>query len=761
MPLDTSKFVYIGEEEEEGGAAIRTEELASVHEKVEGNLESLGEPKDTLTDSREVPTLESLGERAGAFSGSSEEPNSNVPCKNNVDKYMESPGESEVDSTSNDSYKSAFRGKKFNGLWYLIYQHMVSDLDENGGMESTVERDNKEERKINAKLSPEFDHNPRVEKVEEEAPQLEGLRQSDAIKLLQEAITKILEKSQDQLLIRKSASNYAIFVKKEVDDLSTDWERREDAELKEKMVEAHLVPKAEDQRGVNAECRPNHLASQRWSNLKKYILMRRFIKAMEKTKNLGRRIHGYPSSEVSPEHEKVNLRQQLVGERSAEEWMLDYALQKAVSTLDPAQKRRVALLVEAFERVNPNPAGKTLNNMNASSPSTVGPLASRKTSLVETEERTAIESVSYHELNIEEMPSPSNKCTKAREKLEPSKECDGSLKEIDKFVAGNASDGAVWSSAAVEVMGTVEEVGEAVAKKEENLHSPLPEKGRPISVTDVGEELQLEKKKYTGLWFLIYKQMASGLAAEQGNESTDSFVSGSRKEEEEEAENEKKSIENDNDSLDALESEQSMLTSQREDTEEMNLGKIEAVKLVQKAIDNILGECEDSSPNNLCSTGNEVPEQESKEENCTSCVETSLPPSTDSTKDPYIHKEHKLQSDPERHWPDGAAQQEERKALQDANKSKLRPMRNWNNLRMVILLRRFVKALETKVSNFNPRGGRHLPPDHDAEPEKVNLKHQDMDERKSAEEYLLDYALSRFQAHPCKEKEGPLTRGGF
>ncbi|KAK4766450.1 hypothetical protein SAY87_008092 [Trapa incisa] len=765
VPLDSSKFVDIGKDEPV--KAIRTEELASMYEMAEQNLESLGEPKDTPTDSREEPILvsekingsqESVEETAVALSGS----------------------------------------QKFNGLWYLIYQHMVSDLHENGGMESTVERDNKEEQEMNDKLSTDFDQDPKVEAVDDEASQQEGLQQSDAVKLLQEAITKILEQSQDQLSIRKPASNHVIFNKKErVEDLSTDCERKKDLELKEKMVEAHLVPKAEEQSGVNAEGRPNRLASQRWSNLKKYLLMRRFIKAMEKTTKLGHRIHQYPSSEVSPEHEKVNLRRQPVGERrSAEEWMLDHALQKAVSNLDPAQKRRVSLLVEAFERVNPILVGKTLDSMDASSPSTVNPLASRKTSLFQTEDRAEKEKVSYHKLHIEKMQSPSNKCArnmgqaevpgegKAPEvqgeesnssNLQPQRNNGGRSTKIlvdtnitrmqvledrvestevefltttsqvydeleDPAAAGNAFEGVVRSTTVVKVMGAVKEVGEALAQKEKNLQDLLAEEHRPISVTDAREELQLEKKKYTGLWFLIYKQMASGLAEEQGDELTDSFVDGSGKEDEEAAENEedkKKSIAND-DSPDALDSMQNMLTSQREDTEEMKLRKIEAVKLVQQAIDSILRECEDSSPHNRLSTGNEVPEQESKEGSCTSCVETSLPSSTDSTK------EHKLQLDSEMQIRShDAAQQEERKALQNANKSKLRPMRNWNNLRKVILLRRFVKALETKVSNFNPLGRRHLPPDHDVEPEKVNLKHQDMDERKSAEEYLLDYALQQ------------------
>ncbi|KAJ0978025.1 hypothetical protein J5N97_013499 [Dioscorea zingiberensis] len=55
-----------------------------------------------------------------------------------------------------------------------------------------------------------------------------------------------------------------------------------------------------------------------------------------------------------PDSEKVDLRHQMIDERkNAEEWMIDYALRQAVTKLSPARKRKVALLVEAFEKVVP------------------------------------------------------------------------------------------------------------------------------------------------------------------------------------------------------------------------------------------------------------------------------------------------------------------------------------------------------------------------------------------------------------------------
>ncbi|KAF0926767.1 hypothetical protein E2562_027381 [Oryza meyeriana var. granulata] len=59
-------------------------------------------------------------------------------------------------------------------------------------------------------------------------------------------------------------------------------------------------------------------------------------------------------AEPDPEAEKVDLRHQMVGDRkNAEEWMVDYALRRAVNKLARAQKRKVEMLVQAFETVLP------------------------------------------------------------------------------------------------------------------------------------------------------------------------------------------------------------------------------------------------------------------------------------------------------------------------------------------------------------------------------------------------------------------------
>uniref|UniRef100_A0A7N0RAM6 Calmodulin-binding domain-containing protein n=1 Tax=Kalanchoe fedtschenkoi TaxID=63787 RepID=A0A7N0RAM6_KALFE len=56
--------------------------------------------------------------------------------------------------------------------------------------------------------------------------------------------------------------------------------------------------------------------------------------------------------EPEAEVERVDLRHQIIdGRKNSEEWMVDYALQKTVTKLAPVKRKKVPLLVEAFETV--------------------------------------------------------------------------------------------------------------------------------------------------------------------------------------------------------------------------------------------------------------------------------------------------------------------------------------------------------------------------------------------------------------------------
>ncbi|KAL2926823.1 Calmodulin binding protein PICBP [Bienertia sinuspersici] len=90
------------------------------------------------------------------------------------------------------------------------------------------------------------------------------------------------------------------------------------------------------------------------NKMKRSLRCRKADEETEEEKQFNPREPNFLAARHEPEAEKVDLRPQEMDERrNAEEWMLDYALQKTVNQLAPARKRKVALLVEAFESVLP------------------------------------------------------------------------------------------------------------------------------------------------------------------------------------------------------------------------------------------------------------------------------------------------------------------------------------------------------------------------------------------------------------------------
>ncbi|KAI3846446.1 hypothetical protein MKX03_001896 [Papaver bracteatum] len=97
------------------------------------------------------------------------------------------------------------------------------------------------------------------------------------------------------------------------------------------------------------------------NNLKITIGCRKNFEESEELKDFYPRDPNYLPVEPEPEAETVDLKQQMMDERkNAEEWMVDFALRRAVTELAPARKRRVALLVEAFETVTPQTKRESL-----------------------------------------------------------------------------------------------------------------------------------------------------------------------------------------------------------------------------------------------------------------------------------------------------------------------------------------------------------------------------------------------------------------
>ncbi|KAI6673754.1 hypothetical protein NL676_001660 [Syzygium grande] len=759
--------------------------------------------------------------------------------------FSDSKGDSPEDKEESEpDNPSPVGGKKYNGLWYLIYQHMVSDIAESGGSQTFNLENEKEHVKDGSTLPgvDEADHHQEVSEgfqgieaaTDDADRQQMELCQSDAIKLLQEAVNKILlSQSPDQKFDSQSTANDTKLEERCRSDekdgssggtkspgISTSLELQNVAvsDSKEEQVRTENLHTMKEQTKTKIRHKPNQPTLNRWSSVKKFILLKKFVKALEKTRNFKPRMPRSPSLELYTESEKVSLRRQSIEERKkSEEWMLDHALRRVISNLDPVQKRKVALLVEAFETVVPTQGGESLASPNVSFSYPVHHAKVNMNCSVQDDKPIAIEN-GYSAKTLTGKPSrtfpiaqSSNSSTKqpvafaeakgtgqtfctigrgsSRAKtVKMYRSAQGKTPSLNSTPEGADAGSNSQSSETKDSLGeavtvfnnskgdspeddnaesthlkgssplasvddtfeepmTTSQEGKHGAKSKDELPSDSSslEESMPIHVTNAEQEVQLENKKYSSLWYLIHKHMVSGLHTEDGSRSP---LDGTSKEDEEEENKLDRRYDSCQQSPEAKDQQTSL--GQRADCEKMELRKIEAIKLVQEAIDNILlPEAEESSSDGQFSSNNIHYEK-------TECAETLISASNNSADDGRVEPERTEQpraSDQETQLQfimvSGASQEADRTEPKVASKLSQGAVKNWSNLKKVILLKRFVQALE-KVRNLNLQKPQHLPRQPHDEPEKVNLRHQDKDGRKNTEEWMLDYALQQEQLESCK-----------
>ncbi|KAJ1376787.1 Calmodulin-binding domain, plant [Sesbania bispinosa] len=248
--------------------------------------------------------------------------------------------------------------QSYAGLWFMVYKHMVSDLAENNSKSLNDGADEKESgyegsRTRGSSITYESTHVIDQDHAVTD-PEVE-LHKIEAIKMVEEAIDSILPDDQDHLPDRQSLTQNSILDNSEQSSRTERMYSEGLNQKEERMESGNGITQDEKQEPAPKEGnKPNHQLSRSWSNLRKVILLRRFIKALEKVRKFNPRGPRYLPIEPDSEAEKVNLRHQDMEERKGtEEWMLDYALRQVVSKLTPARKRKVELLVEAFETVIP------------------------------------------------------------------------------------------------------------------------------------------------------------------------------------------------------------------------------------------------------------------------------------------------------------------------------------------------------------------------------------------------------------------------
>ncbi|KAK3223819.1 hypothetical protein Dsin_010844 [Dipteronia sinensis] len=97
---------------------------------------------------------------------------------------------------------------------------------------------------------------------------------------------------------------------------------------------------------------PVTCSNQKW----KIGSKRTIIDEEEELRKFNPKDPNYLPEVPEPDPETVDLKHQMMDERkNSEEWMVDFALRQTVNKLAPARKRKVALLVEAFETITPVP----------------------------------------------------------------------------------------------------------------------------------------------------------------------------------------------------------------------------------------------------------------------------------------------------------------------------------------------------------------------------------------------------------------------
>ncbi|TXG70274.1 hypothetical protein EZV62_005209 [Acer yangbiense] len=859
-------------------------------------------------------------------------------------------GDSTLNSTTDEPHKIQMENRKYKGFWGLIYQHMKSGIAEEVETELPLDGKDKDEqvKDDNALLQKQesvscqslsgTDQNIGMGECDAGDQKFE-LWQSDAVKLVQEAFDKILSEipdnsADDQSISSDITSEEDLLEKNHSDggerSITSSFECTKESvkqipeESEVEAVDVNSKTSEEEKAASKQENKSSQQISKNWSNLKKVIILKRFVKALEKVKDFNPRKPRFLPVDPDPETEKVNLRHQTVDERkNADEWMLDYALRQVISKLAPAQKRKVDLLVQAFETVTPPTDFKTRLRFNAESSSLATPVQACTGSPIQSGEQKKFRSLGkapYLQMSFKDTPDEVSNISTAKQHIpgtcsdcsnaevdmtasesaktnvedgetvafnlekdnnsilrddQPDLVHDSEIPEVSKEVVlihdseirdgdiklnrkkletGNLIDAdgeqlwepkselssivsSVVSSASfsepseepmaacggeanskdevlkesypqeesrphdtIDMVNLIDADGERSREPKSELSSivssvvssasfsELSEKpmaacgGRanpkhevlqqsspreesdPHDTNDMEPEYKLGKQKNMRLWYLVYKHMVSS-SAEDGEHP----LEGADKEEQGGAE--KLLGTEDADSCkDSSEMNHKMLMdNQITSSQKVERQHIEAIKLIEQAIDDIpLPEIQDSTEDQPI-PGNKISEQDFQKKHGESS-EIFLSNSSDSAEDSFRESnntkvEQGTTLDPKEMWLHSnniSAPEESETEAKLVNTSKPQTQKSWSNLKKMILLKRFIKALE-KVRKFNPREPQYLSLDSDSEAEKVNLRPQNMEDRKNAEEWMLDHAIQQVVAKltPARKRKVQLLVEAF
>lgn len=649
-------------------------------------------------------------------------------------------------------------------MWHMIHQQMLLGLAENAENQQhypTLQEQQDDDAKTvhetyDSHSSAEISQSEMAAENQTQESKALELRKIFAIKLVREAIEKILlpeveDQTSDMISITSEVASDEEHPEKNHDrceDQSTTTTNEiiehhlpetENNELgKDKSFNAKNSSNTEVGVSVHGEDKTSKKSEKKtlkgWSNLRKIVLLRKFVTELEKVKKFNPVQPSHLASEPASEAEKVSLRRQMMGEKkSAEEWMLDYALRQVVSELAPTQKRKVALLVKAFETVVPPHEDQ---NIQVTTPKLRIP-----TDLKDKEIQSNLslnsdlqnEGPEYSGAEVDIPRSVARKTSSSVYSSATERNNDENQAEIVLPALDTTPLKKLTADAE-------ETIGQSRPEQEALPAIPLPPAFDP-EIANQEQKTQLYKQNVK-MWHMIYRHVVSGIAEKVGTQLLD--VDG---EDQEEIDDGNKLPGNSSSSVktDHYDS------KENHDTYHQNIefSRSDAVKLVQEAVDEILlPDIQDDSSDSKSIASDTLPDQELINKfqgddevpniiNSKESAEDSFKDSFKNTKESAVSLDKENKASP---VGDINTRDNERAASLIKTNLVQQKSKNWSKLKKLILLKRSIKALED-VRKLNPKPSQQIPLTSDPEEEKINLKQQMMDERKKAEQWMLDYAV--------------------
>ncbi|GAB2249471.1 hypothetical protein Droror1_Dr00012830 [Drosera rotundifolia] len=661
-----------------------------------------------------------------------------------------------------------FDDRKYTKMWHLIYHHVVLKR----GLTET-EQDNGEigeEIKSKANIviagndigtsnsSTEIDDeagkkNPDIEFERLELDRLKAF----TIKLVQDAVDDILS-------IQESPSPQQSFTTLDHDTVKGNVKERDPTaqDLTKQVDNMCTVNKVEVE--SREKKLPKETAENSYRKMKELIASMRFITGMEKPRKIGTHRRGYLFGETNTEAEAVHLKRTDTDERkNLEEWMLTYALRKVIAKLGPAEQRRVALLVEPFETVAPEPKG-----INACRPMRTKSTDKAPTAIIEHEEGRNFLGYDSAKDDVATRPDSNDIAFDGNSPKENGVQVDyeAMISSSGKHLSDNRLKLNISFNLHTHKQGSptgcIVRGPSGMMKDKDKMESePKFEVLQQDNQTKHPEQDEanintkgtiLSKQNYTSLWHLIYLHALSGTSTEARSKLQEVKTVGDQDSD--------GSIFSEGDT----EAHGEFFDSEVE--RRIELTQSNTIQLVKDALEGIL-QSESSLSKNQSQLAPTRLYQKSPDEKQGTDDTSNASIATASANDSHQEEQERvglpLEVDNESFLANITTPIEENKnASPAAAKPQSKALQGFSKIRKAILCNKFIRAME-KTQKFHWEKRRVLPTEPGFEAESVSLRHCLINQRKNSEEWMLDYALQQAIAKldPDKQRRVALIARAF